>query len=492
MSNQKKISRNDAVDKLWRRGILIWKLDSYQRKLYDCYTNAKSRKIVMTCSRQTGKSHFLITLALETALRNPNFQIKYACPTAVMAQKIILPTFRKLIGDCPDDIKPKYVRSEKCFYFTNGSTIQLEGTDEGNAEKLRGTASHLCITDEAGFMDDLDYVIKDILLPQTLTTRGKILIVSTPPKKSEHWFNRFAAEAKLADSYIKKTIVDVLEDIKNDPPQFKDRLAPEIVEEMKQEYGGETSDTWRREFMCEDIKDSVRSVVPEFTDKMEDLIVKDWPKPQKYDAYDAMDIGAVDLTGVLFAYLDFRNAKLIIEDEILMNLAAADKNTKVLADEIKEKERLLWVHPEFKTAIPVYLRISDDDLVTINDLDRLHNLKFMPTRKDGLESAVNELRIKMNAGQILINPRCKNLIYQLKTATWNKQRTTFERSEEAGHYDLVAALIYLVRNVQWNKNPYPVLWGLPGGFDVYNNGKQVLSQSAETLKSMFSLKKRPK
>jgi hypothetical protein len=492
MSLPGKISRDSAIDRLWRMGQLRWKLDSYQRKLYDIYTNSKTRKIVMVCARQTGKSWFLITLALETALRNPNNQIKYACPTAVMAQKIILPTFRKLIADCPEDLKPKYVRAEKCFYFANGSTIQLEGTDEGNAEKLRGTASNLCIADEAGFMDDLSYVIKDILLPQTLTTRGKILMVSTPPKKSEHDFNKFSAEAKLAGSYIKKTIIDILEDIKNDPPQFKNRLAPEIIEEMKQEYGGEQSDTWRREFCCEDIKDSVRSVVPEFTDKMEDAIVKEWPLPQRYDAYDAMDIGAVDLTGVLFAYLDFRNAKLIIEDEILMNLAAADKNTKVLADAIKEKERTLWIHPEFKTVIPVYSRISDDDLVTINDLDRLHNLKFTPTRKDGLDGAVNELRIRLNAGQIIINPRCKNLIYQLKTATWNKARSTFERSEEAGHYDLVAAIIYLVRNVQWEKNPYPLLYNMPGVFDVYNSGKLVLSQSAETVKQLFSLKKTSK
>lgn len=443
----------------------------------------------MVASRQTGKSYALITIVTEVALQNPNFQIKYACPTAIMAQKIIIPTFRKIFSDCPDDLKPRYVRSEKCFYFANGSTIQIEGTDEGNSEKLRGTASHLCIVDEAAFMDDLKYLVSDILMPQTLTTGGKIIIVSTPPKVSEHDFYRFADEAKLVGSYIRKNILDILEDIKNDPPHFRDRLKPEIVEEMKQEVGGEMSDTWRREFLCESLKDGSKAVIPEFTDKLELEIVKQMELPPYYDSYESMDLGLKDFTGVLFAYIDFRNAKLVIEDEVLINLAKENQSTKTLSEAIRNKEALIWRDPISKTTKPVYLRIADDDLITLNDLDRLHGLKFLPTRKDDRESAINELRMKLSAGQIIISPKCKNLIYQLRTATWNKNRTQFERSEIAGHYDLVAALIYLVRNVQWNKNPYPTLWSFATNQDVFGHTSVKLSQAAETFKQIFSMKK---
>jgi hypothetical protein len=483
----KPISKADAVDALWRKGILSWKLDSCQKQLYQLFKKTKYRKTVWNCSRRLGKSYALIVIALEYALTNPNAQIKYACPTALMAQKLILPSIREILKDCPEDLKPTYVKSEKVFNFSNGSIIQIEGTDEGNAEKLRGTSSHLSILDEAGFMDDLDYVINDILLPQALTTNGKMIISSTPPKSIAHPYIKFIYEAQKHDSYIKKTIMDALEDIKNDPPQFKNRLNPDIVEEIKQSVGGELSATWRREFMCEIASDQSRSVIPEFNEKIEAQIVKEWPKPDRFDSYVAMDLGFIDFTGILFAYYDFKNALLIIEDELLMN--GHDVTTKIIAERVREKEQALWTDPKTSIHQEPYLRISDDDLITLNDLQKLHNLRFIPTRKDGLEQAINEVRMKIGAGQIIIHPRCLNLIFQLKAATWAKNRKTFERTEEAGHYDLIAALVYLVRNVQYGKNPYP-LFTQYSNYDMFSKGTRVISESAQALSHIFGIKKK--
>jgi hypothetical protein len=249
---KRQISKNEAVEKLWRNGILHWKLDSCQKQLYRTFHDSKYRKVVWKCSRRLGKSFALLVVALEYALKNPGTQIKYACPTAIMAQKIIIPTIRKILEDCPVDIKPNFVKAEKCFYFQNDSIMQIEGVDEGNAEKLRGTESHLSILDEAGFMDDLEYVINDILLPQCLTTNGKILMSSTPSKEPNHPFDKFALEAELNNAYIKKTILDALEDIKNDPDHFKKRLNPQIIDEIMISQGGANSTSWRREFLCVD------------------------------------------------------------------------------------------------------------------------------------------------------------------------------------------------------------------------------------------------
>jgi hypothetical protein len=486
MTNQKPISKSDAIDALWRKAILSWKLDSCQKHLYRMFKDTKYRKTVFNASRRLGKSYTLIIIALEYALANDNVQIKYACPTALMAQKIILPTMREILKDCPEDLKPTYVKAEKAYYFKNGSLIQIEGTDEGNAEKLRGTSSHLSILDEAGFMDDLDYVINDILLPQALTTNGKMIISSTPPKSMAHPYIKFIHEAQKHKSYIKKTIMDALEDIKDDPPHFKNRLNPDIVEEIKQSVGGELSPTWRREFMCEIQSDQSRSVIPEFNEKTELAIVKEWPKPPKFDAYVAMDLGFIDYTGVLFAYYDFKNATVVIEDELLLN--GHDITTKTLAEKIREKEQALWTDPLTKMYQEPYFRVSDDDLITLNDLQKLHNIRFIPTKKDGLELAVNEVRMKIGAHQIAINPRCTNLIFQLKAATWAKNRRTFERTEESGHYDLIAALVYLIRNIQYQKNPYP-LFNDYNYHDVFSKGTRVVSETANTLGQIFGIRK---
>lgn len=486
MSGPKKpqITKNEAIERLWRAGVLEWKLDSCQKQLYSTFYNSKYRKVVWKCSRRLGKSFSLLIIALEHALKNPNSQIKYACPTATMAQKIIIPTIRTILGDCPPDIKPNFIKAEKCFYFNNNSIIQIEGVDEGNAEKLRGTESHLSILDEAAFMDDLEYVINDILLPQCLTTNGKILISSTPAKEPGHPYTKFAQEAELHNAYIKKSIVDALEDIKNDPDHFKKRLNPEIIEEIKQSQGGETSASWRREFLCHEIVDMERTVLPEFTEEIEKRIVREWSKPKMYDGYTSMDLGFVDFTGILFGYYDFINNKVVIEDEALLN--GREVTTKNIAEICKAKESQHWVDQLTHLPKESYLRVSDDDLIVINDLHRLHNIKFIPTKKDDKETAVNEVRMKLAAEQIIINPRCKNLIYQIKTATWNKNRKSFERTEQGGHYDLVDSLIYLIRNVQYYKNPYPTEVGRP--FNVHDRGTKFISETAQAVKSLFNVK----
>ncbi len=483
---KRQISKNEAVEKLWRSGILHWKLDSCQKQLYHTFHNAKYRKVVWKCSRRLGKSFSLLVIALEYALKNPGCQIKYACPTAVMAQKIIIPTIRKILEDCPVDIKPNFVKAEKCFYFKNDSIIQIEGVDEGNAEKLRGTESHLSILDEAGFMDDLEYVINDILLPQCLTTNGKIIISSTPPKEQGHPYDKFATEAELHGAYIKKSILDALEDIKNDPDHFKKRLNPDIIEEIKISQGGENSTSWRREFLVESIVDLERTVIPEFNEDAEKRIVKAWSRPKMYDAYTAMDLGFVDFTGILFGYYDFANNKIVIEDEVLLN--GKEVTTKNIAELCRSKESEYW--KDQLTGVPkqAYLRVSDDDLITINDLHRLHNIQFIPTKKDDKETAVNEVRMKIQADQIIINPRCKHLIFQLKTATWAKNRKTFERTEQGGHFDLVDALIYLVRNIQYYKNPFPKTDDSTP-FGMHSRGIKTLSDTAESIKSLFSISK---
>jgi hypothetical protein len=68
---------------------------------------------------------------------------------------------------------------------------------------------------------------------------------------------------------------------------------------------------------------------------------------------------------------------------------------------------------------------------------------------------VNRVRMDLANETILINPRCVNLINQIKYATWDKQRAKFSRSSEGGHWDLIAALIYLCKHIDRRTNPFP-------------------------------------
>ncbi len=75
--------------------------------------------------------------------------------------------------------------------------------------------------------------------------------------------------------------------------------------------------------------------------------------------------------------------------------------------------------------------------------------------RDNKEAQINQLNIMVGNNQILIDPRCKTLIMQLKYGVWNKQRSEFARTKELGHSDAIDALLYLLRNVKRNRNPVP-------------------------------------
>ncbi len=430
-----------ARDTLWRVGELRWLFDANQAGIYDQWVTSGARRFVLNCSRRLGKSYFLVALAIQQGLRVPGSSIRFACPTAKQAKTIILPLARKVLATCPADLRPEFVAQDLCFYFPNGSEIHVSGCDAGNAERLRGTDCHLALVDEAGSISDLEYVVQDILLPQTLTTDGRLLLASTPPRTPEHPFvKRYITDAVARGAYAHRTIYD------------NPRLRDHQVREYQEEAGGATTTTWRREYLAEIVIDESRAVLPEFTYHA-DRVIAEVERPSHFDAYVSMDVGFQDLTAVLFGYWDFAEARLVVEDEVCLRRMTTDD----LARAIRAKEAQLW------PGLTPYRRVSDTDLIVINDLTRLHGLRFSPTRKDEKEVQVNQTRMMLGSlpPKLLIHPRCTTLVAHARGAVWNDGRTAFERigsdslNGEIHHFDAVDALVYLVRNLDRSRNPFP-------------------------------------
>lgn len=440
-------SKRAALDELWARGYLKYKLDIGQKQLYDLYYNSNHKIMTWLLARRSGKSYCLCVLAIEQCLRQPNSIVKFVSPTKNQLNTNIRPIFKKILEDCPDSLRPEYKTGSYIYFFANGSEIQLAGSDGGNSEKIRGGDSHVWFVDEAGSCDDLDNLVKSILLPTTLTTRGKGVLASTPPKEADHDFIRYIEEAELKGSLIKKTIHD------------NPRITKQDIEELTKELGGENTDEFRRELLCEIIKSASTSVIPEFTKELEKEMTKEWVRPPFYDSYVSMDLGGVDLTALLFGYYDFKNDKIIIEDEIEFDFSGQDMHLKKLVEEIKKKESDLWTNPLTNELRKPHVRVSDINIIVTNEIAKIsHNeVFFKNTAKDDKESAINSVRILLSAKKIVINPRCKNLIRHLRNVRWmsEKNKSTFARSPDNGHYDFVDALIYFVRNVEFRKNPYP-------------------------------------
>lgn len=480
--NTPQLSRSEAIAKLWHMGILIWKLDKIQKELYDTFQRSQQKTIVWSCSRRIGKSYALSCIAVEKCLTKPNTIVKFIAPTQKHVKMIIRPLLKEIFKDCPKELKPEFRTADNIYRFDNGSEIQLAGTDSGHAENLRGGSSDLCIVDEAGFADDLKYIVQSILIPTTTTTHGKIILSSTPPKDPNHEFVHYMEDAEAKGNFVKKTIYDGL----------GSRITQKMIDEIVDELGGIDSPDFRREYLCELIRDEELTVIPEFDNLLQEKIVKEWPKPPYFDIYVAGDLGKKDFTVFLFGYYDFKAAKVIIEDEVVMR--GRNLDTDVLAKAIKAKEKEHFYNPLTNDIQAPYLRVCDNNLILIGDLYRLHALTFVPTAKDDAAAALNNMRQLIKSGQIIINPRCKTLISHLKYATWDKNKNTFARSTDYGHYDAVDALKYFCRSVQLQKNPYPASYGMgssDGWWEGYNKkaNDPIPFPAANNIKNIFKIKR---
>jgi F0F1-type ATP synthase delta subunit len=386
------------------------------------------------------------------------------------------------LEDCPEYLRPEFKEKDYTYYFPNGSEIQLAGTDAGHAEKLRGGDSDLFFVDEAGSCSDLENIIKDILLPTTLTTRGRGILASTPPKTFDHDFIKYIEESEMRGSLIKKTIDD------------NPRLTEEHKKELFDELGGSNTEAARRELYCEIIKDSTTSVIPEFTPELEKEIVQEWKTPPYYDCYVGMDLGFKDLTALVFGYYDFKAGKLIIQDELVYNFQEKDKNLEDLSKKIIEKEKELWTNPLTYEVKKPALRVSDIDYIVLNEISKHSNKEvvFQIANKYDNESSINSLRLMVGNKKIIINPKCVNLIRHLRNAKWHKSKKIFDRSPDDGHYDCVEALKYLVKNINYKKNPYPSNYEINMG-DLFvrnkdNYDKQSGTSVIDTYKKIFNIK----
>lgn len=437
MNDAAQVTREQAVAALWAQGVLTWKVRAHQLPVYGLLAGADGdfQTVLAYVHRQFGKSFLALLVAVEVALRVAMSRISVVAPTAKMLRGILLPNMSALLADCPEPLKPSYQALDNVYTFSNGSTIRLDGADAGNADALRGRANHLVVVDEAGFVKDLRSLIHDIIQPSFLTTNGRLLLITTPPKTAGHYVTALRHELARKGAFIKVKLSD------------NPSITPEKRKRMADEAGGDTAPAFLREYECEEITDGDLAVCPEFNAAAQAKLVRPVPPPDPYVArVVGMDLGWSDPTAVLYGYYDFKTARLVLQEESLLKKARISE----IADEIKAKEAALW-----PGTLP-YSRISDVDPMVLAELSAEHGLHFRPVTKALKEQMVNEVRQWIRDERILIDPACAGLVAQLEAAIWTGTRRAFEHTEAFGHFDLVDALVYLLQALPREHNPYPV------------------------------------
>lgn len=472
MPTSSELSNQELLRHAWEIGVLDWKLWDYQLTVHDqLWRDIQDPDCSMTSvvqCRQSGKSLGLRLVATEYAIRNPECQINIAGPIAKEMRKVNSRVMRILLRDCPDDLRPRFNATDGKWTFPNKSEVFTCALNNGHEDDQRGNVAHLNIIDEAGFVDRLDYCLVDVYGPQTDRTGGTTALCSTPPKSPAHEFNAIRQSCERAGRYSMLTIDDT---------NYSEKNKAKIAERC----GGVQSTAYRREYLCEFIVDSALSVVPDWRKEYEQEVVPG-DLHEFWHRYEAMDLGVRDNTVCLFAYYDFLAAKLIVEDEFVAN--GPDLTTPKLVAAIRRKEEVLKYEK-------LHRRVADNNnLQLLNDLAVVHGMPFHATSKDELPAMVNHLRTLVQQGRVIVHPRCKNLIGCLQNGIWKGEEyigREFGRARELGHYDALAALIYLARNLDLVTNPIPAGWGLDPGkqYIPAHMLKPQLSPTAKALQGVF-------
>lgn len=432
--------------------ICKWYLFDYQKPLLNmCYSHVD---VVTKCHRRFGKDSVILAYASERATNRKNFLVRYGAPTLKQAYEISDFLLTKIYSH-DVSCKPIFVTKGGYWDYGNGSKMTLfGGADKEEVEKGRGVEADLIILSEFAFFKYRPtYLLKEVLSPQLLTTRGQKIIVSTVPEDLTHPYVEELSKAEADGRAFVWTIDDSLRVCAIDDEQNQ-----KIIKDC----GGVDSDAYKREYKCLLIPSSKRLIVPEAQNNM-GLWIQDVQRPKYYTPYVCIDLGLHDFSVALFGYHDFDNNRLVIEAEHRANYTT----TKVKSEAWKETEKILdWKDNQGKQLKPK--RFSDNDAQQIFDLcnDHQYNVNPISKRVTGdnsqnrlsfAESVINKMRIGLGQNKIVINPKCKFLISTLKYGIWNDRRTDFERSDELGHFDAGIDLAYLYDNVAWQSNPYPAI-----------------------------------
>lgn len=156
-----------------------WKPTTYQRRVFENVFVHNKTYVFEEWSRGGGKTVTALKLAFLAALLYPGRNILYVAPTKIDADAII---GEKFLSEFPHHLLSKSSASTGIFRFKNGSTLSLLGS-EGNASQGKGNVGRgrepvLLIYDEFAYHNPLTHKA----LAPTLRNKGKLVIISTPPR----------------------------------------------------------------------------------------------------------------------------------------------------------------------------------------------------------------------------------------------------------------------------------------------------------------------
>lgn len=427
-------------DDLWFGGNLRFLCHEAQHVIYDSFYSTKDKETVILASRRFGKSYLGLILCLEYCIRNPNTIARFVPPEIKQAWQICLPTMAKLEQSWPYGLI-RYSATEKAWKVGKDSWLYLGGFDSQNDAQRGGEASFI-VCDEAGFTcpETYEYLLKSVLKPQLLTTRGRMLILSSPALEPDHPF----MQETVADAKLEGRLHSF--DVYQNPLLDNDQ-----IEEAKKDCGGEDSQAWQREYLCKIVRPKSMMVLPRWTMDC----VQEWePEPWHYRCLVGDFGGVTDKTVIHALAYDYRSS---IDGTVwFIDERAYEPNTTT--NEIVAGIQALhdkWIKPSRAPDQDQNAYLDCPGQLRV-DLANHHNISVSIPHKDDFHAGVNLINLFVQRNNLRVHPRCKFTALSFENARFNDRRNDYIRNAVLGHCDAIASAIYGIRHVNRKDDGSPI------------------------------------
>ena len=423
-----------------------------QRKLFDMVDNGSESSYFWLAARKSGMSYSAFLYGLKFIYAHRNYGkpiiVRHIFPTIKLAKEVISALWMEIKELIPTELQPRYNRTEGKFTFPWGAEYILGGALPENQDSSRGPFCALFIFDECAFWhkESFHTFINSVLKPQATHYQDivKYIYITTPPKDIDHpaYNDSYRQSVKKKTAHI-STIYD------------NPFLNAATIDKIKEEVGGEDSDAWQREYLCELVIDRSALVVPEFDEDehaTDDIParVDNFGKGVLFKPIIGGDAGLVDNTFFVFGYHDYIRDKYIVIGEWYGNYKTLAE-IKEAYDEGVDTYFRDWLEPE--TVLDIFE-------IAAYDLRHTHEMSFGRPRKAKVEETISFVRDCFINDKVLIHSSCERLIWELSNAIWNQQRTGISRNSKQSHGDGIMAIAYALREVSWGTRPEDVSSGL--------------------------------
>lgn len=372
------------------------KLHANQQNIHD----SARQFTVIKAGKRFGKTKLAIYRTLQKAGNLPDGNVWYVAPTYRQAKQI---AWWELVRMLPPQLIRRKIETDLLIELYNNCRIQLIGAD--NEDSLRGPKIDHLTMDEAAYCKE--YIWPSILRGQLLGPHGSGTadFISSPNKTGRNWFTQFHEDAKKRMAAGDPEWAAFYYTIFDNP------TLPLI--DIKKLEADTPDDTWKLEYLAIESEHAGQKYSEFDYEKHVQTFV---PSKNVLPNYRAVDWGLDHPTVCLWAKVDKTKGEVYIYDEFCRNGLIIQEIVKV----INEKTG----------SIPVDWTVIDPsanrrDIVTnrsVKDEFLRCGLGCVDGDRRGADNVggrgVDIVKMFFKKGMIRIDPRCKNLILELRNLQW--------------------------------------------------------------------------